>query len=91
MQCPTCNRRVKRNKNGTFPKHYIEDFPIFGWAQKECPAVGSTDGRGWSNPANSSTMICPCCSTRVSKKGDGRMRAHPGANGRECSASFANR
>lgn len=91
MQCPNCQRRVKRNKDGTIPKHYIEEFPVFGWVQKECPAVGSANGYGWSNyQASSSTMRCPCCNMTVGKKKDGRMRAH-NINGRECTASEANR
>lgn len=92
MQCPTCQRRVKRNKGGTIPRHYIEEFPLIGWAQKECPAVGTTDGRWWSArvQANGSTIRCPCCGSNVGKKKDGRMRAHK-VDGRECGASVANR
>lgn len=92
MQCPACQRRVKRNKNGTIPRHYVEESRALGWAQKQCSAVGTADGHRWTAavPANASTMQCPCCGARVGKKKDGRMRAHQ-VDGRECPASIANR
>jgi hypothetical protein len=91
MQCPTCDRRVARNKSGLIEKHYIEEFYFIGWEQKECPAVGTENGKGWSiYEANKSRMRCPCCDKSVNKKKDGRMRVHNNGN-RECKASVANR
>ncbi|GAA0650912.1 hypothetical protein GCM10010174_88280 [Kutzneria viridogrisea] len=92
MQCPDCNRRIKRNKNGTIPVHYLEECD-WKWVQKKCPAVGSTSGRALTRRwANASTMKCGACHKTVGKKSDGRMRVHDDpATLRECKASKANR
>lgn len=92
MQCPNCDRRVSRNKNGAIALHYIEDFVTIGWAQRKCPAVGSANGKLWSASvkSNASKMRCRKCDALVQKKKDGRMRVH-NDGGRECPASVANR
>ncbi len=45
MQCQTCDMRVRRNKDGTIQKHYLERTEFWTRRQKVCPGVGDTQRR----------------------------------------------
>lgn len=93
MQCPECDMRVRRNKDGTIQKHYLAKTRVLSWRQEVCGASEKLrDEYAVRGPARRrSDMRCPKCNQRVGAKQDGRIRKHNGLNGVECAASKANR
>jgi hypothetical protein len=95
MHCAECCLRLAKNKDGTVPKHYLDDeFSWSGTRQKVCSGSGTrkyredrevSRCRRWKSDAQ-----CPTCKQRPGLKKDGRFRKHDDG-GTECDVSKANR
>jgi hypothetical protein len=95
MHCGYCCFELRKNKDGTVPKHYSAETEFFGWAQKVCPGSGTTDytatAPGRKCRRTRSGNPCPSCGKKLRLKQDGRFPAHNNTNGSECGVSAANR
>jgi hypothetical protein len=94
VHCGYCCLELRKNKNGSVPKHYVTETHFWNWVQKECRGSGTFDyvesPYGGRCQRKRSRTPCPCCGQRLTLKRDGRFPAH-NADGTECNVSRGNR
>lgn len=95
MHCAECCLHLRMTKARTVPVHYLEDVPpIFGgWAQKRCPASGTTNSvdRVDRCARPRSRRECPGCGRKFTLNKNGKFPVHDDPDGRECKVSRDNR
>lgn len=84
---------LRKTKAGRVPVHYLEDVPMIGWAQKRCPASGTTRfvDRVDRRARPRSRRVCRSCDQRFTLNRNGKFPAHNDNDGRECRVSRDNR
>lgn len=93
MHCGECCLPLRKTKAGTVPTHYLEDVPLIGWAQKRCPASGTTRfvNRVVQCARPRSRRVCPSCDQKFTLNRNGKFPVHRDDDGRECKLTRDNR